>query len=191
MSGVQMLFSKDYAKLVWDNQRYMLHYHANVTATHPYSSRWYQWIADIRPILYYQDFPSSSTKRAIVAFLSPLVCWGGLLAVFATAWLGIRKRDRAALFLIVGYLAQLVPWLGVTRIVFEYHYFPCLPFLVLSLCYVFDALRGLDKKWARRMLCFAGAGVVLFALFYPVLTGLETPQTYTYKLLKWLPSWPI
>ncbi len=191
LTGVKMLFSGDYAKTVWDNQLYMFRYHSNVTATHPYSSRWYQWILDIRPILYYQDFPTEGTKRAIAAFLSPLVCWAGLLALPAVGWLGLRRRDKRALFLLVGYLAQLAPWLGVKRIVFEYHYFPCLPFLVLSLCYVFDALRGLDKKWARRMLCFAGTGVVLFALFYPALTGIETADNYFRYLLKWLPSWPI
>ena len=191
LAGAKMLFSKEYAKIVWDNQLYMFRYHSGVTATHPYSSRWYQWILDIRPILYYQEFPSSETKNAIAAFLSPVVCWGGLLGLIATAWLGIRRRDKKALFLIVGYLAQLVPWLGVKRIVFEYHYFPCLPFLVLTLCYVFDALRGLDRKWVRRMLCFAGAGVVLFALFYPALTGVETPNNYFRYLLKWLPSWPV
>ncbi len=191
LSGVGMLFKGDYAKIVRDNQLYMFRYHSGVDATHPYSSRWYQWILDIRPILYYQEFPSAATKSAIAAFLSPLVCWGGLLALPCVVWLGVRRRDARALFLVVGYLAQLVPWLGVTRIVFEYHYFPCLPFLVLSLCYVFDALRGLDKKWARRALGFAGAGVVLFALFYPALTGVETPNDYFRYLLKWLPTWPI
>ena len=191
LSGVKMLFDGDYAKLVWNNQLYMFRYHSGVDATHPYSSRWYQWIADVRPILYYQEFPAEDVKRVIVAFLSPLTCWGGLLAVAAMVWLGIRRRSPAALFLTVGYLAQLVPWLGVKRIVFEYHYFPSMPFLVLALCFVLDALRGLDGKWPRRALCFAGAGAVLFAMFYPVLAGTEVSVFYCYRLLKWLPSWPI
>ena len=191
LRGVKMLFSGDYARTVWDNQLYMFKYHSGVDATHPYSSRWYQWIADIRPILYYQEFPTQTTKSIIVAFLGPLVCWGGLLALVGVCWLGLRRKDKAALFLLVGYLAQLVPWLGVKRIVFEYHYFPCLPFLVLALCYAFDALRALDRHWVRRALCFAGASVVLFALFYPALTGIETPTSYFYRLLKWLPTWPI
>jgi len=191
LSGLKMLFSGDYARIVRDNQVYMFKYHAGVEATHPYSSRWYQWIADIRPILYYQEFPSQTTKSAIAAFLSPLVCWGGLLALPCVGWLGVRRKDKAALFLLVGYLAQLVPWLGVKRIIFEYHYFPCLPFLVLAICYVLDALRGIDRRWPRRALCFAGAAVVLFALFYPALSGVETSSFYFYRLLKWLPSWPI
>ena len=28
-------------------------YHANLNATHPFQSVWYQWILDIRPIWYY------------------------------------------------------------------------------------------------------------------------------------------
>ena len=42
-------------------------------------------------------------------------------------------RDRTALFILVGYLAQLLPWVFVTRVVFEYHYFPSSVFLVLAL----------------------------------------------------------
>ena len=191
MSGAKMLFSGDYAKIVWKNQQYMFRYHSNVTATHPYSSRWYQWIADIRPILYYQAFPTSEIKQAIMAMLSPLVCWGGLLALPGMVWIGIRRKSRAAVFLVVGYLAQLLPWLGVERVVFEYHYFPCMPFLVLSLCFVFDTLRDRDKKWPRRVLCFAGAAVALFALFYPALSGVPAKVSYFREVLKWLPTWPV
>ena len=191
LSGAKMLFDGEYAKLVWNNQLYMFKYHAGVNATHPYSSRWYQWILDLRPILYYQKFPADGVKSAIAAFLSPLVCWAGLLAMLATVWLGIRRKSHTALFIVVGYLAQLLPWTGVKRIVFEYHYFPSLPFLVLALCFVFDALRGLDEKWQRRALGFAAAGAALFAMFYPALSSAPASNNYFYYFLKWLPSWPI
>ena len=41
-----------------------------------------------------------------------------------------------AVFLLVGYLAEYMPWMGVKRLVFIYHYFTSVPFLVLMITYV-------------------------------------------------------
>ena len=53
---------------------------------------------------------------------------------------GIVRRSGRALFIFIGYLAQLVPWFFIGRITFAYHYFPSVLFLVLALCYVFHTL---------------------------------------------------
>ena len=55
-----------------------------------------------------------------------------LLSLFVLIYTAIFRRDRCAGFILLGYLAQLIPWMFVTRITFEYHYFPCSVFLVLS-----------------------------------------------------------
>ena len=49
----------------------------------------------------------------------------------------MRRRCARALFIVIGYLAQLVPWFFIGRITFAYHYFPSILFLVLALAYVF------------------------------------------------------
>lgn len=67
-----------------DNQWFMLTYHEGVHAAHPYSSRWYQWLVDARPILYYLDNKSGAAqelKAAFGCFNNPIVCWAGLLAM--------------------------------------------------------------------------------------------------------------
>jgi len=56
---------------------------------------------------------------------------------------------------------------------------------------VFDALRGVDGAWRKRLTHFALASVVLLALFYPALSGLEAPRWYYDHLLSWLPGWPL
>ena len=86
----EMLLSRDYLKIVLDNQSYMLNYHAGVTATHPYSSVWWQWILDIRPILYYLQYPGDGTHVSFGAWVNPMLCWGGLLAMLFVAWFAIR-----------------------------------------------------------------------------------------------------
>ena len=83
MTGPGMLLTRDYAKIVVDNQIYMFRYHSGVTATHPYSSVWWQWILDIRPILYYLQYPEEGVHVSFGAWVNPALCWGGLMAMLA------------------------------------------------------------------------------------------------------------
>lgn len=191
MSGVSMYFNKEYFDIVIGNQSYMFNYHSGVDATHPYSSSWYQWIVNARPILYYLDYTTETTKSAFAAFLNPFVCWAGLLAMIAMTVLTFRKKDGRAMFILIGYLAQLLPWVLVSRVVFEYHYFPCMLFLVLAICHCFDILRRKCPQWRRYVYGLTALSVFLFVMFYPVLTGVETPRWYTSYFLKWIPdAWP-
>ncbi|NLV86919.1 MAG: phospholipid carrier-dependent glycosyltransferase [Clostridiales bacterium] len=188
--GVSMLLDADYAKIVLDNQRFMFTYHAGVDASHPYSSAWYQWLVDGRPILYYLRSLPNNYKSAFGAFLNPLVCWGGLLAMLAMVWRSLRHKDSKAMFILIGYLSQLVPWMFISRITFAYHYFPCLIFLVLAICHVFNSIRLRDRRWKIKVYTATALCLLLFIAFYPVLTGVPTPRAYT-DLLVWVPgAWP-
>lgn len=190
--GVGMYFTRDYFDIVVDNQVYMWEYHSDLVSEHPYASRWYQWIIDARPILYYLEyFEDGSTKSAFGAFMNPVFCWTGLLAMGANVLLMIKDRDGRAAFTVIGYLAQLLPWVLVTRLTFAYHYFPSELFLLLALANVWRKLGELAAPNLRRnMYAVTGACTGLFVAFYPVLTGLRCALWYTRGLLKWFPSWP-
>lgn len=178
---------------MWKNQEYMLTYHQGVHDTHPYSSRWYQWIVDGRPILYYLDYTSvPGSKSAFASFSNPVVCWGGLLAVVSLIVHCIRRRCGKALFIVVSYFSQLAPWFFIGRTTFEYHYFPSILFLCFALAYVYNDLFEMGLPWMRKSVyALTGTAVALYAAFYPVLIGLMVPRWYTSNLLQWLPSWPI
>lgn len=191
MEGLSMFFDRDYFDLVIENNKYMFTYHSGVDAEHSYSARWYQWLIDHRPILYFRDY-NDYTKSSISAFVNPMLCWGGLLAMFAMFYLAIFKKDGRAAFISIGYLSQLVPWFFISRITFAYHYFPCLIFLVLALCHVFNTFRlSVGVRWKRYVFGFTALSVSLFAAFYPVLSGLRVSRWYTSYLLRWFRgSWP-
>lgn len=186
LHGAGMYFTREYAAIVLENQRFMFTYHAGLVATHPYASRWWQWLLDLRPILYYLSY-GDGTVSTIGAFVNPLLCWGGLLALPVLAYRA-WKRDRTALFILVGYLAQVLPWVFISRLTFEYHYFAATLFLVLALGYVFDRLR--QRGYFGIVYVFTAASGALFALFYPVLTGVTISRSYAWNVLKWLPDWP-
>lgn len=189
MTFPDMLARGDYYRLVWDNQVYMFTYHSGVHQAHPYSSRWYQWVFDLRPILYYLEY-ADTTKFALGAFNSPLVCWAGLAAIFAMIPAFMKRRNPAAILIWVGYLCQLIPWVIITRTTFAYHYFGSSLFLVLAICFVLDELIARNPKNDKIAYGFAGLEVGLFVLFYPVLTGVSSGVQYCLNVLKWLPGWP-
>ena len=187
------LFSREYLQIVLDNQSYMFTYHAKsvLGATHPYSSTWYQWLVDYRPILYVLEYPAQGYRTSIAAFLNPLLCWGGLMSLPVLFWTAIRRRDKRAIFILVGYLSELLPWVPVARLTFAYHYFPSSLFLVLSLSYVMALLRENRENWRSSAVTLAAGSAALFALFFPVLNGLPLRSSLADALLKWLPSWPV
>ena len=189
MTFPEMLFRGDYYKTIWDNQVYMLTYHAGVNQSHPYSSRWYQWVLDLRPILYYLNY-GPETKSAIGAFNSPLVNWGGLVAIVAMIPAFLKRRHPGAILIWVGYLCQFIPWIIITRTTFAYHYFGSSLFLVLAISFVLNELITRNPKNDKLAYGFTGLEVGLFALFYPVLSGAGATVEYCLNFLKWLPGWP-
>ncbi|MDR1299053.1 MAG: phospholipid carrier-dependent glycosyltransferase [Oscillospiraceae bacterium] len=189
-----MFSDPDYYAMILENQKFMFSYHSKLVAEHSYSSMWLQWITDARPILYFRAYPDGDTavKSAFAAFGNPVVWWGGFMAMAAAAVQFVKRRDGAALFIVIGYLSQLVPWLLVSRIVFIYHYFPSTLFLILALAHVMNALieRGYGRYKAAIYGYTASSGA-LFAMFYPALTGVPAPQRYFTYFLRWIPgAWP-
>ena len=185
-----MYFTREYAQIIIENQQFMFGYHSGLVAEHPYSSVWYQWMLDIRPILYYLDYFDDGTRSSFGAFVNPALCWGGLMSLFVLLYTAVFRRDRMAAFILVGYLAQLLPWVLVRRLTFEYHYFPCTVFLLLSLGYCFKLMRLGNRRWRWYLGGFAAVSAALFVLFYPALSGLVVDNAAATKLLGWLPTWP-
>lgn len=184
-----MLLDQNYYRLIWDNQVYMLTYHQGVDATHPYSSRWYQWLFDLKPILYYLEY-NGETKSAFGAFNSPLISWGGLIALIATAGAFFKRRKPQVILIWVGYLCQFLPWVIISRTTFAYHYFGGILFLVIAISYVFDELLDRNPRNDKLLYGFTGLNTALFAAFYPVLSGIEASIAYCQEWLKWFPKWP-
>lgn len=201
-------------KSIIENQESMLTYHGKtvVDSTHPYSSPWYQWPIMVKPIWYFSGTLPNGLKEGISSFGNPAVWWAGIGAFVYLIYLSIAKKDKKALFLVISYLAQLVSWIPVTRITFIYHYFPCVPFIVLMIGYsilnmynnshvVLSGIKLYNPKTGKRNLeaiflnvktyaiVYAIIAVVLFALFYPVLSGQPIDPEYVKSHLRWFDSW--
>lgn len=171
------------------NQRDMFVYHSQLKATHPFSSPWWSWPLDLRPIWLYtgSDLPAGQVS-SIASFGNPAIWWAGIPAVLAAVIMAGVKRDRRMAVVFTGLACQYLPWATIPRVAFIYHFFSVVPFMILSLVYVMKATM---ERWpqarhaAYAYLCLAGG---LFILFYPVLSGLQLAEGY-FKSLRWLKSW--
>ena len=130
-------------------------------------------------------------KSAIGACGNPLFWWTGLGAMAAMAVKGIRG-DRMAWFILAGYLSCLLPWVTVERCAFIYHYFPATVFLALALgrCLRDCQRRSLTRRDHTGLILVCGCAL-LFAFFYPALSGLAYTAGYGNTFLRWFGGyWP-
>lgn len=177
-----------------NNQNSMYTYHAKTVlgSEHPFSSRWYEWIIMKRPIWYYSGTVTDEIKEGISSFGNPLVWWMGIPAFFYMLYRIFKNRDKNSLFLVIAYMAQLVSWIPITRLTFIYHYFPCVPFVVLMIGYSLMCIynEAKNKKLAMYSIFgYAALVIILFIMFYPVLSGQPCNPEYVKHFLKWFDSW--
>ena len=178
---------------VIEAQKTMFGYHSALEEDHPFGSTWYQWPIMYRPTWYYSG-AIGDLREGISAFGNPLVWWVGIPAAVYMLHLSIRRKDKKAAFLFIGYLSQYAPWLLIKRVVFIYHYFPSVPFVVMMITYTMYRLASAKEgKWKKQVQTSIWLYVILaiglFALFYPVLSGLPIHPGYAEKYLKWFDSW--
>ncbi|HWQ57708.1 MAG TPA: phospholipid carrier-dependent glycosyltransferase [Clostridia bacterium] len=177
---------------IWGVQKFMYNYHSTLTATHPYQSPWWQWPLILRPMWYYVNYDvAEGSIGTISAMGNPAVWWvccvGSAMALIKLIR-GKLKPDHIWVALFVALLAELVPWVLVTRCTFIYHYFASVPFIILIAAYLLQKKEERDPAWAKAKWIWMGAAVLLFILFYPVITGTVVSRSYV-SLLEWLPSW--
>lgn len=185
-----MLWSRDFFEIVKSNQEVMFNYHYNLDATHGGSSSWWQWIFNIKPIMYVNNH-RDGLRAAYGGFGNPVLYWGGLFAMITMAIRVFKYRDSKALFILIGYLSGLLPWVAVTRVLFAYHYFPSSLFLILALAHMFSTILDRDKQGARfYVYSYTTVTGLVFAAFYPALSGMYMPPWYYNTFVKWFGTWP-
>ncbi len=172
-----------------DSQKYMLSYHGGLNATHPYSSKWYEWGIIAKPLLTYYQTNGAKYHSAMTIMGNPILWWSGLICIIYSVYRGIKTKNRAVLFIVIGLLSQLLPWVFVSRCTFIYHFFASVPFMIMLIVYSIKELTQMHPKAKYLTAVFVALCVISFALFYPVLTGVEVSNDYTESVLKWFNSW--
>jgi dolichyl-phosphate-mannose-protein mannosyltransferase len=202
----------NFADLI-EYQRQAYIYHATLTATHPYGSPWFSWPFLYRPVAYYYEYQGLGVDAAshhqlvagIVDLGNPVIWWASIPAVLSLPYFVLRHRSFPAAVILVGFVTQYLPWARITRVIFLYHMFGGLIFMVLALAFVLVRMQQagpiqIDLPGDRIVLrlrylvpVYLGLVVLAFVYFYPIWTGLpisDTSYLSGFPLGKmWLRTW--
>lgn len=172
-------------------QDLMYHYHHDLVATHPYSSEWYTWPITQKSLLYWVGNTSDGAITRIALIGNPAIWWFSIpcmiFTFIAAIWYSIKKKDFKLWFLIIPIVAMMSAYVGVPRIMFLYHYFPILPFVMLT---IVAFMKWICEKVKNDYLIyvFVAVIVIVFMMFYPIYSGFPTSVKYI-KDLQWLKTW--
>jgi dolichyl-phosphate-mannose-protein mannosyltransferase len=186
-------------------QQSMYHYHSTLSATHPYSSKWWEWPLDYVPVAYYYQDHRADQRDAggcciteITSMPNPIGMWFGLLAVPLVGVLAWRERNRGYALVVLTYLLQGLPWSQSPRISWEYHFYVDVP--IIALCNAIALQRfvqwsaGRDATARRLATWAAGAAACAiagaFVYFYPILAAVPITWEEWHQRM-WLPTWVI
>ena len=157
---------------------------AGLTATHPYSSKWYSWPFMARGIYYW----NSDAESKIYLIGNPFVWW---ISTFAIAYMLLwtlsegKYGKKLPLLICAAYLVNMLPFIGISRAMFLYHYFSGLLIAIIALVYLVDQLKN-RRNIAAGLLIVVVAGFVYFA---PLSYGKPplTREEFTSRM--WLKGW--
>ncbi len=169
-------------------QKAMWGYHANLNASHNYSSPWYQWPFMYRPTWYFFQDVGGGKIAGILAIGNPAIWWASIPALFGMLVLAGRRKLWAGLVLSTMGLGLYLLWAVQPRsLVFMHYMFETIPFACIAIAYF------VDRLWRHRdfqVLAFAylAAAVGMFIFWYPLWSGLPIEQAF-YRMHLWLPTW--
>ncbi len=164
----------------------------NLTAGHPYSSKWYSWPFMARPIYYWhENSPSTASQESRIYLLgNPIVWWASTAAIiyslFVLARDTVQRKPKNKTLALLGgaYLFNLLPFIGITRAMFLYHYMIGLIFAIVALVCLIDEERSKNKIFVVLLT----ASFIAFLFFSPLTYGLPLTNS-AYHLRTWFPSW--
>lgn len=169
------------------------YYQTHLKAEHPYQSRPWQWMLDLRPVWMSVDYTVEGKVGNIYNLGNPIVFLGGLAGMVYILYSLLTKRNDGKyktnmLFLLTAYAVIWMPWFFSPRIMFFYHYTPAVPLLsiALSLCTI-AFLR--KRKWKFVGALVIATALLWFAVFYPYITGIPIPAELVMSVYQRIPLW--
>jgi len=171
-----------------DYQVNMFKYHSALKSAHPYSSAWWSWPIDYRPMCYYRKI-HDGLFSSVTAFGNPAIFWTGTASLLYLVYVVIKRHTLQAAFILLAFLGLYLPYIFIGRQMFIYHFYYAVPFMMLAVVYALrDAIKW--RPWVRKyFLLYLALTAGLFLMFYPVLSGYEVPKVYVDYGLKWFPGW--
>ena len=187
----------DFLKTVIRCQENILAYHGQpgMGMDHYYCSPWYEWPLMMKPMYYASaSFKPEGMTYSLFCFGNPWVWLVGLAGIAYAVYRWARGHRYALegsdgclrvyrddwnitpAFILIGLLAQFLPWVLVPRGTFIYHYFASVPFLILGTTLMFHYITLRHPRRGRTIgIVYLVLCLMWFVLLFPYASGLMTP----------------
>ncbi|MCS7101106.1 MAG: phospholipid carrier-dependent glycosyltransferase [Burkholderiaceae bacterium] len=154
--------------------RAMLDGHRRTVERHPYASQWYDWPFMMRSVDFWADHKDGSIAH-VYLLGNPAVWWSAGYAILFLlvnfppklfAWAVRRQRaaiDGTEAKLVIAYLANLLPFVFIGRIMFLYHYLAALCVALLAVGFLLDRCGPYRNALGIALLALAAAAFLYFA----------------------------
>lgn len=164
-------------------------YHATLTATHTYGSKWWTWPLLLRPVAYYyadglgvDSLAHESLREEVFNLGNPAIWWAAIPALIFCAYMAVRRRSWPAAFIVLAFLSAWLPFARVTRVMFLYHMFGPLPPMILAVAFSLASLKGMRLRLtpsgslvirgSHLVAAYLGLVALTFCYMYPLWAAL-------------------
>jgi dolichyl-phosphate-mannose--protein O-mannosyl transferase len=185
---------------------------------HPYCSNWYSWLLMWRPVAYFYQTARNTTEQVpaypplpggvgkviydVHAMGNPILWWLSTAAIVLLLVLLIQRfleggawkspptfHTWIGLYLVLNWLAHLLPWVRVTRCTFLYHYMGASVFSGLALAWLVDRwLQSTQPHYRSAAVTTLFLILLAFVFWLPIYLGLPLSGT-GYQFRMWFKSW--
>ena len=143
-------------------QKAMYDYHSKLEATHPYTSKWYEWPIMKRPLWFDIGRFDNDKIGTIACMGNPAIWWLSTATAIFTLIYTIIKKDKEGLIILVMIIATWITYAFIGRIMFIYHYFITLPYMMLTIVFTISKL----AKWKSKVdYCIPALCAIFLAFF--------------------------
>jgi len=172
---------------VFSQMQGMYDYHSNLTESHPFSSTWYTWPFMRTPVWYYVGYLGNSMRGTISGIGNPAIWWIGIFASIFVLVNTLVKREKENGYIILFILCSWLPYMLIGRVMFMYHFFPTLPFLMLA---IVSSMKFITEKMKNNNIYvfYIAVMILFFTYFYPAVSGTPVANNYLDTLL-WFSTW--
>ncbi|MGH3368569.1 MAG: dolichyl-phosphate-mannose--protein mannosyltransferase [Nocardioidaceae bacterium] len=187
---------------------YTFHTQGLADAEHTYGSHPAGWLVLNRPVGITADLniapgtqgcaapADSDCLRQVILLGTPVLWWGGVLALGYALFAWVGRRDWRFGLALVGVAATWLPWLRYDdRPIFSFYAVATIPFTVVAVTLLLGRLLGASRTSYRTRLAgtvvagtFVTLVVVNFAWFWPIYTG-ELLTTAEWLARIWFRRW--
>lgn len=176
-------------------------FHQSLEDVQAACSQWFTWPLLIKPISYWYEEAGTLAQEQVFAVNNlgnPALWW---LSGSSVLLLGIERLSQLRLsiqhrsssvtdYLLIGYLANWLPWMLVTRCTYNYLHMPAAVFGFMLLAWLMSRWLRRESPVSSRWFGFFMLGAIALAFFFWLPLSLGLPLSAEQLQIRWwLPSW--